>query len=116
MRIIHKNVQTILKFDMFHNPDSKRKNVIKKYLKILKHEGFPTKVGNLLNLRKHFLKNWYMYAPFVRIYCIWLYLTYDVQDSFTRFTVLTHTRHTQDFKNYEFWVLDVPFGCKYFLW
>ena len=31
-----------------------------------------------------------------------IYLTYDVQDSCTSFTVLTHIRHTQNFKNYEF--------------
>ena len=45
-----------------------------------------------------------------------IYLTYDVQLSFTSFIVLTHIRPTQNFKNYEFWVLDVPIGCKYFLW
>ena len=31
-----------------------------------------------------------------------IYLTYDVEVSFTSFTVLTHIRHTQNFKNYEF--------------
>ena len=57
MRIIHKNGKKISKFAMFHNPDSKRKKCHKKkYLKNLKHQGFPTEMRNLLNLRKHFFK------------------------------------------------------------
>ena len=48
MRIIHKNGKKISKFAMFHNPDSKRKKCHKKkYLKNLKHQGFPHEIENL---------------------------------------------------------------------